>query len=421
MSNTTHSTQSWPEHGRHYRWYVLGVSFLFQGIIFGLTYYCLTFWITPWMDEFGVSRSQVLVIFILLQVGMGIGGPFAGRAIDRFSIRWLVVTGIVCYASALALSAMATDFWLILVCYATLVVIGNLLAGNLPAQALAIRWFPYNRGTALGVVSIGTSFGGLVLPPVIAWLIGQYGWRETNLMLAVAVPLFFIPLVLGIIRNRPAHFVHQPDPSVDAADHTIMDSRRWTTGEILREPSFWLLALAITPVGAAFASFGQNVAPLATDLELSTGLAASLVSVMAAVMIGSKFFFGLLADRIDHRYLLWMASGFAMTGFLMLTVIDSPGYPTMVFVSALLGFSSGSILPLMGASVSSRFGARSFGHVSGLLGLVMVASSTGPWMTAYIRDVWGSYSVAWLPLTGMLVLSMVATGFIPKNPATRQA
>ena len=371
------------------------------------------------MQEFNVGRNQVLLVVILIQVGMGLGGPFAGKAVDRFSTQWLIIIGILCYSLGLALTALATTLWFILLCYGTLVVAGNLFAGTLASQTLAVRWFPANKGAAIGLVSVGTSFGGFVLPLIVAQLVSQYGWRDTNLILAIAIPILVIPLVWLVIRNSPADLGLMPKLAPQVANSTDntrkeIDFRRWTTIAVLKERSFWLLSCALVSIATSFGALAQNLAPLADDLGLSSQNAAYLVSSMALVMMFGKFFFGFLADHVDHRYLFWLANSFAIAALTLLTLAPL-SYPLMFLVSGLAGFSCGSILPLMGASVSSRFGATSFAHVTGLLSMCMIIAAIGPWLAGYIRDTQGSYDTAWVPVLIMLVLSMVAIVFLPKQ------
>lgn len=403
----------------YYGWNVLAVAFFFQSITFGLTFYCLTFWIQPWMQEFNVGRNQVLLVVILIQVGMGLGGPFAGKAVDRFSTRWLIIIGILCYSLGLALTALATSLWFILLCYGTLIVVGNLFAGTLPSQTLAVRWFPASRGAAIGLVSVGTSFGGFVLPIIIAQLVDQYGWRDTNLILAIAMPVLVIPLVWLVIRNSPADMGLTPKLGPQVTDTTAnirrqLDFKRWTTTAVFKERSFWLLSCALVSIATAFSALAQNLAPLADDLGLSSQNASFLVSTMALVMMLGKFFFGFLADRVDHRYLFWLANSAAIAALTLLTFAPL-SYPLMFLVSGVTGFSCGSILPLMGAAVSSRFGATSFAHVTGLLGMCMIIAAMGPWLAGYLRDIQGSYAAAWTPILAMLALSMIAIAFLPKQ------
>ena len=66
---------------------------MFQAATFGITFYCFTFWVAPWMGEFGVTRSDVMLLILVAQVTMGVVAPVAGRAMDALSIRALVVAG----------------------------------------------------------------------------------------------------------------------------------------------------------------------------------------------------------------------------------------------------------------------------------------------------------------------------------------
>jgi MFS family permease len=60
----------------------------------------------------------------------------------------------------------------------------------LPPLAITGGWFIRHRNTALGIAAAGTGCGTLVLPPVAAALIQQYGWRVTNVIFGVVAGLF---------------------------------------------------------------------------------------------------------------------------------------------------------------------------------------------------------------------------------------
>jgi MFS family permease len=52
------------------------------------------------------------------------------------------------------------------------------------------KWFPEReRGSAHGVVFMGTRLGGAIAPPIVAWLMGWFGWRQS----------FFVFGVIGVI------------------------------------------------------------------------------------------------------------------------------------------------------------------------------------------------------------------------------
>lgn len=420
MTPNTQTRQAWPNW--YYGWNILGAGFIFQAVIFGLTFYCFTFWIEPWVKEFNTSRSSILFIVLLVQGVMGLAAPFAGQALDRFSIRVLIIIGILCYSLALALAATATALWQITLYYCIFIVTGCLLAGSLAAQTLIAKWFVSKRSLAMGLVAIGSSVGGFLLPPLVTWLLAEYGWRNTNLILALSMSLVLIPLVWLVVRNKPEDLGLSLEADTLKQSASVLDYKfpHWTTKKILGNRSFWIIALSLIPVAAAFGAFSQNLGPLAKDLGIEAQEAAWMTSTMALAMIVGKVFFGGLADRLDHRYLFWTASGSAVLVFLILFA-TTPNYSLMFVVSALIGISAGGILPLIGAATSTRFGTDSFGQVVGLLTSLLVISALAPWAVSYIRDLQGSYDNAWLLLVCILLASMPIAAWLPKPPGEQQS
>lgn len=60
-------------------------------------------------------------------------------------------------------------------------------AGNWPAALkLTSEWFPaHERSTASGIFNSGSALGVIIVPPLVAFLGTQYGWRMTFIVLAV--------------------------------------------------------------------------------------------------------------------------------------------------------------------------------------------------------------------------------------------
>ena len=188
----------------YYRWIVVAYGVVLQAISVGTLIYCFTLFTLPWLEEFGSSRRDLMLTIALLQIGAGVMSPLAGRALDTFPIRWVILTGLACMVMGLLLAQRATALWHLWLVYATLMPLTMTLTGTLAAQTLVSRWFTDNRGFALGISAIGTNVGGIVLPILVsAWLL-QVGWRDTlvNLMfLAVALVL---PLTFLVLSRSPA-------------------------------------------------------------------------------------------------------------------------------------------------------------------------------------------------------------------------
>ena len=167
-----------------YGWNIVGIAIAYQALTYGIAIYGFTFWVAYWETEFATGRGNIMLVFMAIQAGMAVFAPLAGRAADRLPIRWLVLTGGLFYAAGLALSAYAQALWQIGIIFSVTIVVGLLFAGAITAQTITARWFDRNVGAALGIVSTGTSIGGLLLPLLIVYLQSSFGWREANIWLA---------------------------------------------------------------------------------------------------------------------------------------------------------------------------------------------------------------------------------------------
>ena len=79
---------------QYYRWIVVLYGLLLQAISVGTVIYCFALFTLPWLEEFGSSRRDLMLTIALLQIGAGVLGPLAGRALDKYPLHWLIFTGL---------------------------------------------------------------------------------------------------------------------------------------------------------------------------------------------------------------------------------------------------------------------------------------------------------------------------------------
>ena len=70
-----------------------------------------------------------------------------------------------------------------------------------PANATVVRWFVARRGLATGIVGSGGSAGGIVAPPIAAWLVEQYGWRIAIAVMAVTGGVLMAATAMVFVRD----------------------------------------------------------------------------------------------------------------------------------------------------------------------------------------------------------------------------
>ncbi len=367
---------------RTYRWVVVGYTLLTQAVALGVMFYSFALFAVPWLDVFEAPRRDVMLIGSLLQFGVGIFSPLVGRMMDRYPMYWVIYAGLGLLLVGLVLGSRATALWHLQLLYATVFPFSMALMGTLAAQTLITRWFSDQRGLAIGISATGTNLGGIVFPMVVAAGLALVGWRETFLWLAGISLVLVGPLTWLVLRRAPPSLEAQSD-----VDH--LDGRMWTTNEILTSSRFWLPVACILPMMIAFGAVQLNIGALTGDLGFGADVAARLVAISAVCMVLGKFFFGSLGDRLDHRYLFWVALAFMSATMVILQLDASLWVLTVGVVS--LGLAGGGLLPLLALIFGARFGVASFGRVMGLVMLSLTVGAAGPLLAGWLYDLTGSY------------------------------
>ncbi len=379
----------------YHGWNVLAVGVLFQALIVGICFTCFTFWVDPWVKEFGVGRGDVMMAIAASTIGTGLMMPFAGRLMDKVSMRVLICGGTLVLALGLVLIAQVTALWQIVVLYATLIAFGYAFAATLAGQALAAKWFPSRIGFAVGIVSLGSSLGGVIMPPICTFLLQNHGWREANMMLAGLVVVGVVPLVWLLARLPHDGELEVPRVSRQAVPVAAAPRGEWTTARVFKDRVFWVLGLTFLGPAIAYYGFQQNLAPFSAELGFQPQAAAALVSVFSAATIAGRFLFGMMADRVDPRIPYWIAS--ACIGLSLVVTPFHPAYPVMLAAAALIGLGSSGLMPVVCVMVGQNYGSAAFGRVMGLvIPFFSLAAAAGPVLSGAVRDASGSYVYAFV-------------------------
>jgi MFS family permease len=390
----------------YYRWVVVAYGVTIQAVSVGTLIYCFALFSLPWLEEFSSSRRDLMLTIALMQIGVGLVSPFVGRALDAYPPQWVVTVGLLSLVIGLTLAQHVTSlFQLWLVC-ATFMPLAMALMGSLTSQTLVTRWFKEQRGLALGISSMGTNIGGIILPLLVAGWLLEMGWRDVMQNILVLAVIVVLPATWLLLRRKPL-------ASATNKQSNATDTRVWTTKEILTTSLFWLPFIGIAPLSMSFGALQFNLGIITRDIGLATEVTANLIALSSVSMVLGKLFFGMLGDRIDHRYLYWLANGIGLLALALIALADN--VVTLTLATIAMGLSGGSILPLMGLIYSARFGTVSFGRVMGFGTLTILAGATSPIMAGWTYDVFASYNYAYVALALLLVPAAIAMVWLRKE------
>jgi MFS family permease len=372
-------------------WTAAFIAILFQMIVYGIVISSFSFWVAGWVKEFHVPRFSIIYCVVLSYVTAALIAPFVGAAMERWPARNVVSAGLLCFASGYAMLSFVRAPWQIAAIYS--VALGSALAlcGPVSAQTMMVKWFAAQRGLAFGIVLTGSALGGIVMTPLVTFLLSVYDWRTVSLLTA-AMGFLAAPVIWFCVGNPPKAVppAEEGEPAPVRA-FAAADRGQWTTGAILSNRNFWMTAIALVPIGASFQAIGANYSLMLADNGISAQTAAFFYSLMGICTVIGKPIVGRLSDRYDHRFLLFAGTLVMGAGDLLAFLGGHVGYLRLAVGSVLVSAAPSFFFPMQGAIISRYFGKEGFGRTIGLLNLLFLFGAAGPPAAAMIRDRFGSY------------------------------
>ena len=296
------------------------------------------------VQELGWTRQQVTSgnayskIFVALAFGF-----LAGRLVDRFGPRRLMLGGIVMAGGALVGLSYVTSLGAFYFFYA-FNALGYVFGGPLPNQVLLSRWFDKGRGKAMGIAYLGIGVGGALVPLLAFTLTQAWGWRGALrvlglLMIAIALPM--------------AYFVREPARAASAVASAVsLPSLK----NILTRPAFYFLMLgSMASIGAVGGTIQNLALYLSLDRKLPQVEIDTTLSIILAGSVIGRLTMGWLADRWPKKHVMFLIYVIVALSIPMLVYAPTP--TTLKICAFLFGIGLGGdymIIPADGRRALRR-------------------------------------------------------------------
>lgn len=357
--------------------------------------------------EFGLTRTQFGLGVLLVTLALAAANPAVGWVVDRHGAKWPAVAGLLMLATGFAvlgLFVQSTRSYLLL---QPLVALAGAASGPIAFSKLVTSTFRDRRGIALGITMAGIGIAAALVPPLLAALIAEHGWRSGYLALSV------LPLAgaIAVALLVPAGAGGAPRVPV-AADLT---SHRWA-----RAPVFWILAAASAVMSVSFMGLLPHFVPMLLDGGVDPVTAGRIAGQIGLAVIASRLVVGWALDRVFAPRVAMAVCLIAAAGCL-LYFAHGPAAATPAAIG--LGFAVGAELDLVGFLVSRYFGPAQFGRVYGWqYGAFIAASGVGPLWVGALRDATGDYQLPLLLGSCGLVVACAIFLLLPRyaGPSGRQ-
>jgi ACS family glucarate transporter-like MFS transporter len=183
-----------------YRWWVMAIIFVIYTVAnadranigFALPYI---------RKEFAMSNTEAGAIISLFFIGYSVGQIPSGFLVGKFGVKKMFSAGMLLtslFTGSLALAGNSLQFKalrLLIGIAESPVVVGCTTTIN--------NWFPpREKGTATGIFLASSKLGPLIVPPLCAWIILAFGWRE--IFVFFMIPGILLSLFWYVmVANKP--------------------------------------------------------------------------------------------------------------------------------------------------------------------------------------------------------------------------
>jgi MFS family permease len=280
-------------------------------------------------------------------------------------------------------------------------------------MTMLARWFVARRARMIAIAATGTTFGGILFPPLAQLLIDEVGWRGALGAFAAIAAGVGLPVVALGVRASPEEVGAHPDGataplSAAAAPGSAAASTANDVG-FVRDPRFWLLAIGFGVMTGVSIGYVTHLVEWAEESGLERAAAVRVLVVNASFALCGKLVFGWLTDRLGPRGASLVAVALQLVGWGIM-LFASSAWP-FATGAAIFSLGLGCIIPCQAGFVAAIWGSERFGQAAGLISLVALF---GPFLVpislgaAYDRL--GDYEWAMLAMWIVVALPGLALG-----------
>ena len=159
----------------YYGWWIVILGSLINVVGIGILYQSFTVFFLPLKRDLAVSSAAISLLYGAARLEGGIEGPVVGYLISRFGCRTMIFTGASMAGLGLILLATTHSFWAFFFVYVFIVSLGSNAGFFHPISSAVNNWFIRHRGVGFASITASGSIGGMIMAPLLSYLILTYG------------------------------------------------------------------------------------------------------------------------------------------------------------------------------------------------------------------------------------------------------
>ncbi len=406
-----------------YGWWILLLGSIINGIGTGIVYHSFTVFFLPLKRDLGVSSAAVSLLYGAARLEGGFEGPLIGYLIDKFGSRRLIIIGASFAGVGLILLSTVHSFLSFFLIYVFVVSLGSNAAFFHPVSAAVNKWFIRHRGFSFSVISSSGSIGGMIMAPLLSYMILNHGWRNGAIFAGVVILAVAIPAALPLKRSPESIGLH-PDGRLPKTETESLNAFRpsppevnFSVREALRTLPFWLLMAAISLRLLVTVALNTHFVPIMVWKGMGEATSAYLVSLFAFLSIPAALVLGWMGDRWNKSLL---SSVFIVPAIAaMVGMMYSGATSILYFFPVAFALAMGTA-PLNWALIGDFFGRGSYATLRGIMGVGYgTATFLSPVYAGWVYDRTESYSLVLLTFAMIFAVCVVIFAVLRRPDAAK--
>ena len=368
----------------HYSWFRLLITFLI-GTSLNIGMWAIVIVLPDIQKEFNFNRGEVSVLFSFTMVGFALGNFILGKLVDKYGI--ILTLLFASFTVVLGFFISAFSYSLILLSFCHVMIGFGTAAGFGPLMSDISFWFSKRRGIAVSVAASGNYFSGIIWPTLISAIFSNtFDWRFLYVLFGIIAVILTIPLSF-LLRKK--------------IEKSILDKETTEANQKLSEkfisPSLLLIILILASIACCVAmSMPQiHIVALCVDLGFSPIVGTNMLSLMLAGGVISRIISGVAVDYFGGFKILLVGSSLQCLALFLYLPFD--GLTSLYLVSLIFGLAQGGIVPSYAVILREYLPTQ---NIASKIGIVLMATifgmAFGGWVSGFIFDLTGSYSLAFL-------------------------
>ena len=205
---------------------------------------CISVAKNPIAESLNFTDTQMGWVLSTFALGYALFQTPAGMLADKFGPRKVLSSIAALWSLFTALTALSWNFFSILI---VRFLFGASEAGAFPGMSKAVfSWFPLSeRGLVTGINFSGSRLGAAFALPVVAWMVADYGWRITFVILGLVGIVWSVFWFYFFVDDPKDHkFISESERSYILANRQKLkptdEAEKLSASLLLRSKNMWL-------------------------------------------------------------------------------------------------------------------------------------------------------------------------------------